>query len=1048
MTPVFIGRRAGTVSVVSALAATLYLGASPAAIAACTTSGATVTCAGASTGVTVGQTATTVTVSNGSTVSVTGFNVVSGGTGNSIDTDTGVASVGTASYGGLILPQIYHFNPSGGAPTFAPPIVEGEDFHGEDVDVVDNAGVSIVINSGGSITSANVDPVANATTRTTYGVFLTGSNNTLTNDGTISIGNQFSQSTMYGVFSSVPTGENYYDNNTIVNNGVIEVTRSGQGTARAIYFGEQQLGMNVQNNATGRISATRVGAITTATNVNPVAAIDTDDTPGTLTVRNASGGVIEATGARTSVIFGRSSGTVITNSGTIQNNSWTSGDTIVSGHYAIGSYAGSVYDADPASPDPDSPLPNIVGGVVGIESAAKLTLNNTATGQITGDVLAVDANPFTTYLLGGGFAQSSTSGNLSSTNVSTRDSEIDNAGTITGNIYLGSGAHVLANSGAISGNIEVNQEYLCRGTGAQLANCGDQALASGTYRIGGERSFTLTNTGSLGTSASEIRIVDYDNFGVRSVNEIDLSGTGFSGSIIAVNGVGDNTVTFNDDMSITTVQGFSQLNLEGSTVTITGAGGVSLQAGADIATTITGAGGTLGSPSTELGRLAFSAGTLTLGGATTVTPTAALAVRSGDVFQVATSTTGGTVTATDTALIDWTASQGGSGLLITADLQDPSAVVPSLSRPALAALNGLIGVDNSNANAAALAGAIQTLADPEDVRRAAEQLAPDTTFATQQAALTLAFLTGQGIDDRLSSVGSAAPLSQSADRTGADLPAAGGAGPASGFWGHAFGANLDQDRKSGVAGYDADIYGGIVGLDHWLTDEFRLGAAIGYAHTKIDYSGDVNGNRTEADSYLASIYGRYDAGGWYANGRAGYIRHDYDTKRELTVGVPGTARGDFNGNQFTASLEVGAPLAVSGFTVTPLAQANFNRLNQDSYRENGGGLALRVDNDDLNSFQSGLGAKIDVPVAEATLLQARAVWLHEFGDRNQSVTASFAGGAPFTAEGPSVGRDSAALGVGLTALTAPGVSFQVDYDALVRAKFIGHSGSAKLRVAF
>ena len=53
-------------------------------------------------------------------------------------------------------------------------------------------------------------------------------------------------------------------------------------------------------------------------------------------------------------------------------------------------------------------------------------------------------------------------------------------------------------------------------------------------------------------------------------------------------------------------------------------------------------------------------------------------------------------------------------------------------------------------------GAVLQLSDAEDVRKAGEQLAPETNFATQQAAWTLNFLTGSYIDNRLAGVGATA----------------------------------------------------------------------------------------------------------------------------------------------------------------------------------------------------------------------------------------------------------------------------------------------------
>ena len=99
-------------------------------------------------------------------------------------------------------------------------------------------------------------------------------------------------------------------------------------------------------------------------------------------------------------------------------------------------------------------------------------------------------------------------------------------------------------------------------------------------------------------------------------------------------------------------------------------------------------------------------------------------------------------------------------------------------------------------------------------------------------------------------------------------------------------------------------------------------------------------------------------------------------------------------------------------------------------------------------MQSGLGLKATARIDTGTLLQGRAIWFHEFGDAQQQVTAAFADASGFTAAGPSVGRDTADLGVGLLAFTSIGTTFQIDYDALVRQDFTAHTGTAKVKFEF
>jgi outer membrane autotransporter protein len=410
-----------------------------------------------------------------------------------------------------------------------------------------------------------------------------------------------------------------------------------------------------------------------------------------------------------------------------------------------------------------------------------------------------------------------------------------------------------------------------------------------------------------------------------------------------------------------------------------------------------------------------------------------------------------------------------------------------LSNSGIAALNGLMQGGNDTVNA--LGGAVQNL-NAGDARKAGEQLAPETNFATQQAAWTLNFLTGSYIDNRLAGVGATgggaagfgAPsglgMQQSASASQApegrmslglgsndgrmNIGANDGrldAGPyddqpalrtySSAMWGQVFGAGLTQNERANVDGYDSHIYGAMAGVDNWINPNTRLGFAGGYGNTSIDGSGDTEKNKTDIDSYLGILYGAHKGSGWYFSGRLGYAWNDYSTSRYLTVPVTGSATGSHSGNQYMAAGEIGAPFHFMGGALTPVASLTWSQLDQDGYTEaSNGGMGLTVASQENTSLSSGLGAKALIPIAAGTLLEGRALWYHEFEDTNQQVTAAFGGGPNFNAAGPGVGRDTAAVGMGLFAFAESGVSFQLNYDALLRQDFIGHTGSGRVKVEF
>ncbi len=269
-----------------------------------------------------------------------------------------------------------------------------------------------------------------------------------------------------------------------------------------------------------------------------------------------------------------------------------------------------------------------------------------------------------------------------------------------------------------------------------------------------------------------------------------------------------------------------------------------------------------------------------------------------------------------------------------------------------------------------------------------------------------------------------------------------------GFWGQGFGSALDPDGSERLFGYDARVAGVAVGIDEQFGPGFRLGAAFSYANTNIDEGGLRSDNRTDVDSYTGLVYAALGGNGWYVSGQTGYTLHNYDTQRTISVPFETSAGGSHDGDQFHIGGEYGVPLRFGSTLVVPLASLDYNRLQQDAYEEPGvAGLAIGEQTND--SLVSGLGVKIQSPIAQSVSAQGRAIWYHEFLDVEQNVTARFAAGdVNFLAAGPAVGRDTANLGASLVFGGSGGLTASLDYDAFLREDFVGHAGMGRFRLEF
>lgn len=925
--------------------------------------------------------------------------------------------------------------------------------------ILDCAGDS-EINAPVSNTAGSVNPsvairltdVADLTNNSAISSSIAGGVLTITN-------NNFS---VYGIWGQVagspPVSPTNVTEFSVDNFGTISVSHAGRGLVAGIYAQGDVEEFTVNNY--GAISVTRgpqtvvsvsaAGAVTVKPNNDStlqgtlgIAAgiYNNEEEVETEIVNNY--GTIKATGQLTAGIYSRANSLLIENYGTIEA---VPGVGIVNA--AIATYDGRIQADGPEGVTP---------ATTRVVTYGKTFLDNY--GTINGDIQVIEqANlSFMGALLGGIDLSLAAQTNR-------RDSEILNANIINGNVYLGAGNHVLTNTqdGEITGNIVVDQR----------------------------RAITPPTPTALPFAISVASRPEGEG-GDDDDDDDPLADT-YSSYVEFVAAIPDHHFEF-DNAGVVDGNVTVFTNLAGTASTI------------ELRPHITGdgAGSSADAPSTESG---YITGTLAIGegtwaggvttskiDATTMTPVIDSVVRSGEWFLVAQTLYGSELPTIveDSFLVDWTAAKNSSNSLVIGSTVADASIVEGLSNPGIAALNSLLQGGDDEVNA--LGGAVESLTDEDDVRKVGEQLAPETNFATQQAALTLNFITGSYIDNRLVGVGA------TSGGSGAQFAAASGLGmtqtartaqtaegrmslglgtndgrmdigandgrmdagiydeqpdPRRGYtsalWGQAFGAGLEQDERSNVDGYDAHIYGGIAGVDNWIDQRTRLGFAAGYGNTSIDGTGDTAQNETDIDSYLGILYGAYKGNGWYASTRLGYAWHDYETTRVLNAGgLSDTATGSHSGNQYTAAAEIGAPLHHMGGTFTPVASLTWSRLDQDGYSEaSSGGMGLTIASQENDSLASGLGAKALIPIAAATLLEGRAIWYHEFEDTNQQVTAAFAGGPDFTAAGPSVGRDTAAVGVGLFAYASPGVSFQLNYDALLREDFIGHTGSGRVKMEF
>jgi uncharacterized protein with beta-barrel porin domain len=862
---------------------------------------------------------------------------------------------------------------------------------------------SVFVNDDRTVTNnGTISPAVWAlATRDNVGVNLNGSDTSLVNNNAISVTNNGSVSNtyrLYGVISSLPStsSESKFDGVSVSNNGSITVTETGTatGVARGIYSGESIDDFTIDNYGSVSVSRTTNVAYSSST---VLAAIDSDDDTDTLIVNNHEGANISATGADSYTVGGRAGDYQINNDGTITNTG---------GKAAILIW---------------------LGGDDGDNTAE---IDNSGTGVINGDVILSDELPLspsaTTYA---------------------RNSSITNEGTVNGNFcYYGLGTHTLDNSGTITGNIVVDQTKYASTSGESP-------------------SFTFTNEGSLG---GDITITDVSS----ATNSITLTGSGFNGNVTTT-GNGSNSLTLIGASNLTSVSGFNFLDLQQSNVTVTPNGttvtqGVTLSDESTLATTIFGPGGTPLGPTTNLGSLTFVGGgagnKLDLQGSTTIVPTFAGIARNGDVYELASAVTGDTADLAvdnESALVTLTPETPTSGplsgtLLLQAAVLNAYAV-PGISNAGAATINNLLSYGGNNAALQALGGAVENLTDLGDVRTTAEQLRPEVNGASIQVPLEIITQFQSQIGTRLDTLLYRA-LAGSEGRS-ADYPVAKGPlpplQPDNGAWVNVIGSNIQQQTVDNVTGYEADTGGLIAGYDRLLTNNFRLGGAFGYAVSSIN-DNPLLGDKTSLQTYQGIVYGSLIEPTWYANGSGGIGGLNYEASRFINFpGFSDTAYGAHGGMIYPGRLDGGYMFISPVGVFIPVASLTYAHIDQNAYNEtSGAGTALSVEQQNTDSLRSGLGLKALFPIVTTpefgAAIEGHAIWLHEFENTAEDVTAGFIGGeGDFLAIGPTPTRDMADVGADARmSLPIVGDSFSLSYDAILRQQYVEQVGLLRARIDF
>jgi hypothetical protein len=223
------------------------------------------------------------------------------------------------------------------------------------------------------------------------------------------------------------------------------------------------------------------------------------------------------------------------------------------------------------------------------------------------------------------------------------------------------------------------------------------------------------------------------------------------------------------------------------------------------------------------------------------------------------------------------------------------------------------------------------------------------------------------------------------------------------------------------------------GVAFRMTSNLSAGILFDYNHT--DAKTDSYGSRTRVDSYSPGLYGTYFNHGFYANGLFSFGYNQYSNRRNIPL-AGSTANSSPNGRQYVGNIDLGYDFQPKPeWIFGPVVGATYTHLDVDSFSETGApGANLAVNSQSADSLRSRLGGHIMYQTNEGSAIfqpNFTFMWQHEYLDNSSGITSQFTSFAsnPFTIQTAAPTRDSALLGLGVTATLNNSMAFYLNYMA-------------------
>ncbi|MBP2316713.1 autotransporter outer membrane beta-barrel domain-containing protein [Azospirillum soli] len=245
--------------------------------------------------------------------------------------------------------------------------------------------------------------------------------------------------------------------------------------------------------------------------------------------------------------------------------------------------------------------------------------------------------------------------------------------------------------------------------------------------------------------------------------------------------------------------------------------------------------------------------------------------------------------------------------------------------------------------------------------------------------------------------------------------------------------------------------GGVLLGGEFATEQgVTAGLAIGYLRSEVKSA--AGGGTGKVDSYQATLYAGWTAGGTFVDAALGYGLSRYDTTRTPVIGGFGwTADSSADGRDWSAEIGAGHRFTLGTTWFEPRAGLRWERVQRDGFTESGAGpWSLGVGAETITALRSAISARMGTVIQTGGLaLEPTAMlsWEHDFRDTAAGGGHGFAGTA-FRVKGAEPGRDAAVIGAGIGVRLTDRLKASVGYTGELRQGDTAHTATAGLRLSF